>query len=249
MIEKPILFNTEMARAVLKGKKTQTRRVIKPQPKLGNHVTIVDGIIFESRSQLGVLHNLNKSSCPYGKTGDQLWVRERFCIGAVACGDYTTPDPEPLYIDQCEGDNDYVYYEQALNAGWGMDDIRWKPSIHMPRVASRIQLEVLTVTAERVNDISEQDAIAEGVISDDGYPCEYGELPCPSCNGYGVHGAVGENLGYIEVDCVECDTYKKRFKILWNSINEKRGFGWDTNPWVWVVKFKRLEEPCENSDR
>lgn len=194
MNERPIIFNSEMVRAVISGRKTQTRRVIK---------------------------NPN-GKCPYGVAGDQLWVRETFSnCGGIEETYYKATDKEITEEERLEG-------------------MRWSPSIHMPRWLSRIQLEVVGVGVEQVQEITEEGAIAEGVLGDDLYPYENGELPCPSCNGQGVHGAVGANLGYTEVDCYDCDTHKKRFKILWNSINKKRGFGWKNNPPVRVVEFKVL---------
>ncbi len=113
---------------------------------------------------------------------------------------------------------------------------KWRPSIFMPRVASRITLCITDVRVERLQDITEADAKAEGVAADDDFPCD--DLPCPKCQGQGVHGALGANYGVTEIDCVECDTPVKRYRILWNSINGPGS--WDANPWVWGPCFPRL---------
>ncbi len=124
--------------------------------------------------------------CPYGDVGDRLWVRETWCYygaGDAHLGYKATDEICPDAID------------------------KWKPSIYMPRAASRIMLEVTEVRVQRLQDISEEDAIAEGIPKDDWF-------------------------GLL--------TVKRDFQELWNAINEKRGYGWDSNPWVWAVSFEVL---------
>ena len=185
MKERPILFSGSMVRAILDGRKTMTRRVVKKQ-----HIPFVANILG------GFLDgNWKHNPFPYGRPGDRLWVRETFSYGAN--GYYFRSD-----VKQPET----VKYA-------------WKPSIHMPRVASRITLEVTSVRVERVQDITGKDALAEGIEKP---PYHYEESPEES--------------------------YRRAFKMLWDSINSKRGFGWDKNPWVWVVEFKKINtQPQEES--
>jgi hypothetical protein len=207
-IEHPILFTGEMVRAILEGRKTQTRRVIKPQP----HAGVRRSPFVKSGLEDGHGREIR---CPYVQPGHTLWVRETWHSG--------------------EGHGHVLYKEAHVDHCPG---IKWKPSIHMPRWASRITLEVRDIKVERVQDITEEDASAEGVPGADDYPIS--EIYCPTCRGEGTHGALGPELGYMEVNCAECETYRDRFKNLWNAINEPRGYGWNKNPWVWVVKFKKL---------
>ncbi len=153
-------------------------------------------------------------------------------------GDYLIPhyratEPEPHIVNPRYDDGD--------------DRTRWSPCIFMPRWASRITLEVTGLRVERVQDITEKDAIAEGIQSDDDYrDSSPADFPCPRCEGHAVHEAFGADYGITEVDCDMCDTAQKRFGILWDSINAKRGYSWESNPHVWVVEFKRIEKNCNN---
>lgn len=193
MKERPILFKDEMIRAILEGRKTQTRRVVK-LPK--NHV-------WGSFS-------VDKLRCPYGKPGDRLWVREtwRHIDGGVMC------DAAGGVIDAFEPETIYRADRKNLNR-------RWKPSIHMPRWASRIMLEITGVRVERLRDISYQDAQAEGVQTETADPWFY-------------HISTERNVYDFAAD-----EPQGSFRKLWESIN---GAGsWNKNPWVWVVEFKRVQ--------
>ena len=130
--EKPILFNTEMVRAILDGRKTQTRRVVdlKKYPQYPDKLDSLDAIFSTFPCQSG---------CPFGQVGDRLWVRETWAT-----------DDRKNFFYRADG--------ETYNAG-----LKWKPSIHMPRAASRITLEITGVRVERLQDISEEDAIAEGI--------------------------------------------------------------------------------------
>jgi hypothetical protein len=143
MRERPILFSAPMVRAILDGTKTQTRRVVKPAPMMvTDHKTAVwEG---PADSLLKLLDGAGRH-CPYGQPGDRLWVREAF---AFCLADKFGPTPDSV-----------IYRADEGNADWPHG---WKPSIHMPRCASRITLEVTAVRVERLNDISEKDAWAEG---------------------------------------------------------------------------------------
>lgn len=192
MKERPILFSAPMVRALLAGTKTQTRRVF----KLPRGCSWYEALGGEAAGQIqddegpGWWH-VEEQRCPYGQPGDRLWVRESFCEDPLSFG--------ALY--RADGELD----EQALNAGG-----KWRPSIHMPRWASRITLEVSGVRVERLQDINEADCIAEGCTGG------HGSIP-----GYGYNA-----------------TPLEHYHWLWNSINGP--VSWEANPWVWVVEFKRL---------
>lgn len=224
--ERPILFNGEMVRAILDGRKTQTRRVIKF--KYGQHV---DEDLDKPNGpmwlwQMDKYGEYHRWPCPYGQPGDTLWVRETVADVNSEMG------PTLLYKDGrmvgwedfcTEFDRDYgagpsFHYgkypgmKNDWTAWWSDIDLKgegghWTPSIHMPRWASRITLEITDVRVERIQGISGIDALAEGIES--------------------VYGK-GSDI--------------TDFKELWDSINEKRGFGWDKNPWVWVINFRRLDD-------
>lgn len=206
MKETPIIFNTEMVQAILEGRKTQTRRLITPQPKEGTEymgwlVPKYEHIVFGNKPKADSLHKNN-----FGNAGDLLYVREKFEV--------ETDGKVKFYAGNIEVEHNAAYRRLT----------KWKPSIHMPKVAARIWLQVVEVKAERLHDISENDAIAEGIKADVfGYEC-------PICNHDWHNG-----------DELLCDDgfYKnpiKAFQVLWQSIHNKES--WDSNPWVWVIKFK-----------
>jgi hypothetical protein len=206
----PILFSGPMIRAILDGRKTQTRRVVKPQPpdgidNVGDGETFCD---FESGKTW---------RSPYGYDGDRLWVRETW--RSWRWNDRVKPrefaerwgDDDPqLYIGY-DADND------VTRDGLTMDG-KTRVSIHMPRWASRITLELTDVRVERLQEISDDDAKAEGVE-----PNLWADL-----NPDGTPRA-GESIAH-----------RAAFHELWDSINGKRGFGWTANPWVWVIEFTRV---------
>lgn len=186
--ERPILFSGEMVRAILDGRKTQTRRVMMPQPNPITGTPVRGKVYTSGWFEDGPAPDYVYKLCPYGQTGDRLWVRETWA------------------------DCDPIRFRADLFRGlWKDNDQVWKPSIFMPRWASRITLEVLRVRVERVQDISEVDAKAEGV-----------DLSC----GPMVHS--------------DYPNYKRTYHQLWDSINVKRGYPWASNPWVWVIEFRRL---------
>lgn len=203
--ERPILFSTPMVRAILEGRKTQTRRIVKPQPD--KHWAF----------NLRTVENLKTQRiefvdddyrycvpCPYGRPSDRLWVREAWAPASAAL-------PSGLGV---------LYrsdYHTELEKRDG--DQKWKPSIHMPRWASRITLEITRICVERVQEISEKDAIAEGCI----------KLPA---SGRITDVKGGQYGGRIWT------TAKGWYSCLWNSINGPES--WSENPWVWVVEFKRF---------
>ncbi len=201
--ERPILFNDQMVRAILEGRKTVTRRVVKPQPDfLGS---MVDPNTPFKTLDAG-LHA--RITCPYGEPGDRLWVRETWGLQVRSYGGgagefivYRATNPDAIYCRSSEG-REYP--------------VKWKPSIHMHRHSSRILLEITAVRVERLQDISEEQALAEGVR---GEPCDHARQACSDIGCWG-------------------DTAKGAFGFLWEQLN---GAGaWQANPWVWVVEFKRV---------
>ncbi len=212
-----MIFNSEMVRAILDGRKTQTRRIMKIQPEhsgLGLRRVIDskngsdDGKYFWSSSDACGLKARSKSfACPFGAVGDRIWGRETWAEAGASAPDlklYRANYPEHVPS----------IYENVPPA----EEIRWTPSIHMPRWASRILLEITDVRVERLNAISEEDARAEGII--DGGCLNCGETePCGCAN--------------PEPDATDA------FAYLWQSIYGQEN--WNANPWVWVIEFKRVE--------
>lgn len=203
--ERPMLFGPwKMGRILAwdfeRDGDMHTRRVIKPQPP----VTSLGGI--------RQAHDFSVAGrdyvCPYGKPGDHLWVRERHKLTAFESGRARVE-----YLDGTE-----VWRVPArLPVGCSK---KWRPSIHMPRWASRITLELTEVCVERLQDITEEDAQAEGVAE-----------PAPA-HGRWCDPAKGREGHW---------SYRKPFAEVWDSLNKARGFGWDKNPFVWVLSFRRID--------
>lgn len=178
--EHPILFSTDMVKAILEGRKTQTRRVIK----------LPENCTPEQQNYLLYYNRYVIKECPYGLIGGSLWVRE------------TWAESEYIY-DRC-------FYKADGNSL--PSNLKWRPSNFMPRKYSRITLEITDIRVQRVQEITNEDACYEG-----------------------VKGIDKSNCLVIEWD------YVTPFKILWDSINAKRGYSWDSNPWVWAISFRRIE--------
>jgi hypothetical protein len=190
MKEIPILFSTEMVQALLAGRKTMTRRIVKMYATSDAHPMRQNATWLQE----------NKT-CPYGEVGDVLWVREGFCPG---------------YFDDGK---------HAYKADWNkvaeelVPKPKWKPSIHMPKSACRIYLKVKSVRIERLKDITEKDALNEGIKvieKDEAY--------------YDYMKGAGSYAGPIG-----------SFYSLWRSINGEESF--NANPWVWVIEFERVAKP------
>ncbi|HDV0468921.1 TPA: hypothetical protein ACN63N_005543 [Klebsiella oxytoca] len=220
MTERGMIFNGEMVRALLDGRKTQTRRPIKwKQTRFTEIGEREDGSKWpwseDAEHACDFWH-----PCPFGAVGDRIWVRETWGVVSHAFSDDGlmidwVPDRPATAIHEMPFGNGY-YSGYAIYAAdgdftWGDDDgyedgrSCWKPSIHMPRAASRILLEITDVRVERLRSMSQDDARAEGVIAASG-PMEAGLA----------------------------------FRELWDSIYGEES--WKANPWVWVIKFKRIEE-------
>ena len=189
MAIKPILFNTEMVRAILDGRKTCTRRIVKPQPTARYGAQCI---------------------MPPYQPGDILYVRETWGY--------------PIALNS---DEQYVFRaDEVAESGFKNDSHIWHPSIHMPKEAARIWLKVTNVYVQRLQEITEDGCIAEGV-----YPSN-----CRGCNAtFGCDNCPDE--GSNEID---------DFSEIWNSTVKKSDldrYGWDANPWVWVIEFERCEKP------
>lgn len=194
MTERPIIFSGPMVRAIRDGRKTQTRRVLKEPPWAApGTLDVVDGDPWAVDPTQGGDRPIVWPYLPR----DILWVREthkQFARNGM-------PTPDLMYAD----DEDYDIVEDAL--GW-----RTVPSIHMPRWAARLFLSVTAVRVERLQEITPEDAVAEG----------FGFLGCLA---FGREGR---------------GAYREMFRETWDDLNAKRGYGWDVNPWVWVVSFDVL---------
>lgn len=196
-MEKPILFSGPMVKAILEGRKWQARRVIQPQPK--GIMTWHPAIERWSVERTGEIYKDK-----YGQPGDRLWVRETWAV--VKSFD----DLKPSEIPKGTARWPVVWYAVPEIAAASIKNTgapvgKTRPGIFMPRWASRLTLEITAVRVERLQDITEKDAKAEGVIRHTTYHPRYG--------------------------------YRDGFCTLWDSVNLKRGFGWQSNPWVWVIEF------------
>jgi hypothetical protein len=235
MTDRPIIFSAEMVRAILKGRKTQTRRIatnLPPPPENAIHpnherlhpAPYLDAYCSEKKTPQNPRgmsamwcwwtpdNRMGREfRCRYGQPGDQLWVRETW--GAV------WPADEPVPLRQCE-----IEYRADLPPGctdrpgeWPADEgngpevPKWRPSIHMPRWASRITLRITDIRVERLQSVSHEECEAEG---------------CP-----GGHGSIP---GYPY-----SATPREHFQTLWNHINGPGA--WEANPWVWVISFERVK--------
>ncbi|HBR6634440.1 TPA: hypothetical protein ACHJAM_000698 [Klebsiella pneumoniae] len=224
MTERGMIFNGEMVRAILDGRKTQTRRIMKIQPEhsgfglrrvIDSKNGSDDGKYFWSLSDACGLKIRSKSfTCPFGSVGDRIWVREAFRVHSRATEVATLvykASERNSWTEQTNRVPVSVCNKPATPE-------KWTPSLHMPRWASRLLLEITDVRVERLNAISEEDARAEGIIDGGCLNCGEPE-PCGCAN--------------PEPDATDA------FAYLWQSIYGSDS--WNANPWVWVIEFKRVE--------
>lgn len=229
MKERPILFSGSMVRAILEGRKTQTRRVAK-------FVPYRDGInISASSLSVGdyctgnpehgkVLYSMGAGCwqqrtkplhCPYGKVGDSLWVREAWAYGCAEDAKRKIAvfraDAE---LDHC----DARFLNKLNNLRKAFEFNRWRPSIHMPRWASRISLEVIQVKVERLQQINDADIQAEGI-----------------------------ERRHVMRQGKESNCWRWSFAETWDAINAKRGYSWESNPWVWLLEFRPISEKAKTA--
>ena len=204
MKERPILFSAPMVRAILEGRKTQTRRIVKPRADRD----FGPRCVLQPHEIAGEINAGDLRNSVYGFPGDRLWVRETWARD--------DEDGALMYRADVGCDDDANAWERGRIEG--VSRYRWRPSIHMPRWASRITLEITDVRVERLQEISEADARAEGV-----YPYMPGE------------GVI--HPPRFADDYQYRPNYREGFEIVWQSIH---GDGsWAANPWVWVIGFKR----------
>ncbi|HHT1002346.1 TPA: hypothetical protein ACTYAX_004235 [Enterobacter hormaechei] len=220
MTERGMIFNSEMVRAILDGRKTQTRRIIK-DCTVGRDP--ISKFIQVGKKFIGCypedVPELIRECCPYGVPGDRIWVRETF-QGPLfdfeqmeAYQEDSSKFKKPEFcVYKADGKPAPEFFEADDNLHCG-----WRPSIHMPRWASRITLEITGVRVEQLKSISEEEARSEGVAR--------------LREGFWKHYQPGWTQHQLSA--------RGSFATLWDSIY---GFGdWDRNPWVWVVEFKRIE--------
>jgi hypothetical protein len=201
MAEKPILFTTPMVQAILDGRKTMTRRVVKAP----------------------VLYEVSESPSKISRKGDKWEFRWN---GKVTIGGFDIKPPyqpgDRLYVRETWLEYNGTYAYKADNRHLRLEELgihfKWRPSIHMPKSAARIWITVTDVRVERVQEISEEDAKAEGC----GHECGCNRIMCEHCM----------NTGYDYPPLLD-------FMELWDSLNAKRGYGWEQNPWVFVYTFER----------
>lgn len=212
-MDKPIIFNTSMVQALLAGHKTQTHRIVKAKSHVDgvtNKQSVIVAKKFQHAAKAGRWYGYDQyditcyADSPYGEPGDLLWVRETWALPP----DYNTSIHGDLKTKPRIG-------PVCLKVGYPSWDpwsgTKWRPSIHMPRWASRLSLLVKDIRIERVQDITKAEAEKEG-------------------------------WHYMHQDGSLNHNPKRWFKDLWNSINKQRGYGWDINPWVWVIEFKVFQQ-------
>lgn len=227
--EHPLLMKGPLVRATLEGRKTQTRR---PLPDVFNSPPdLIYGwlppgewkLFGATMERWGAQWRGTYPSqvlCPLGRAGDRLWVRET----------WTAAMHEP------KGPADCLYRADDNRGVEDLAEAKWTPSIHMPRWACRLVLPLVSVRVERVQDITEEDAIAEGVPHNSDRPID--KSWCAACCGHGIVERFA--LGMVSVDdCSECNSAKKLFRNIWISIYGQEL--WDANPWVWVAQWERVE--------
>jgi hypothetical protein len=222
MKERPILFSAEMVRAILEDRKGQTRRVIKPQPlkwctrfelapyKEGNFIVGEIGDWLQMTDDANSIRGLGR--CPYGIPGDRLWVRETWALQKFMDDQLSEDGITPGAID----DQGYHigYFADGSGIYEGANIGRKRPSIFMPRWASRINLLIKDIRVERVQEIGYLDCIAEGIEQWEG-------------------SRPGHKKSVWQL--------RSDYWRLWDSINAKRGYGWDVNPLVWVIEFEVMK--------
>lgn len=243
MAIKPILFNTEMVQAILDGRKNCTRRMVKPQPDEKHTYPL--GFVTDSteKKEVGCFgFGINeyggsiKYANPQYQPGDILYVRETWeCFECWNCdGDERgncPKEPKKSVLDKTCGCYMYRATDEISR------DAKWKPSIHMPKEAARIWLKVTNVRVERLQEITEVQTEEEGFLFTP--PClhQTGENYCD------IDGPCGNKIKYCDMSAGELFG-----KVLWDSTIKKSDidiYGWDANPWVWVIEFERCEKPKE----
>lgn len=245
MKQRPILFSTPMVQAIMEGRKTMTRRVVKPQPE---KLPGSDGFIplkdFVSKSEGQLKRGLKTiirgtdshvfPDCPYGKPGDVLWVRETWAETTNVNDLSPWPNRPHLRTDDIDdrhtpweaiiyrADGEWIWCDAD---GYSTEKSHWKPSIHMPKDAARIWLRITKTRVERLLDISDEDAIAEGIDTE-----TFKNMAAPQ-----------NFFDYMDPTGPPLLSAFDSFISLWDSINGE--FSADEDPSVWVIEFERIEKP------
>ncbi|WFG54152.1 hypothetical protein Mx9_p45 [Myxococcus phage Mx9] len=237
--ERPILFSGAMVSAILAGRKTVTRRVLKPQPAPNSPHDGGTTWVFRADKGLHVPHGSvghltveekGGLHCPYGQPGDRLRLRETWALvrPAITDGPYVEEwaDWEGALPKEHPGKDWVVLYRASYDGADTAEerDFRWRPSIHMPRWASRLTLEVVSVRAERLHaliDLPPEEVLAEGLVRE-----QDGADDDPFRYRYGLPGHLTHRTGWAA------------FANLWERINGEAS--WDANPWVWAISFRRV---------
>lgn len=223
MKERPLIVTTELIPKILDGTKTNTRRLnglkeINEEPDSWEYQLLDNGKL-ACRQKLTYTGGFYYSNwvhikCPYGQVGDRLWVRETFCYkydpitAKMIDGEYWYRASNPD-VEKIDGDGALEFRKDGVQAS------PWLPSIHMPRRASRIILEITGIRVERLQEITEEGAEAEGFK-------------------YSIED--------LQSGCSYIETAREKFQYVWNSLNAK--YPWESNPWVWVIEFKREMPEC-----
>lgn len=260
MIARPIPFSPPMVRATLDGRKGQTRRIVRPQPPIGTDA-LRDvprenrwWAAYAEKDSFGTTYRPLGSDlqhdwrCPYGMRGDLLWVREPWRVGKPH--DHKRPS-EILGPLVKRGKGVTVLYEAG---GWRsvgpadrvepiyLDDEpmpkwagKYRHARFMPRWASRLTLRITEIRVERLQEISEPDALAEGVTMPELEREEFDASLCARCGGTLLYMSVANGGAHFDTDCTDCSTARDRYRHLWNFINGADS--WAANPWVWVIAF------------
>lgn len=247
--ERPIIFSGDMVKTILDGKKTMTRHLVKFKDFTTDSITPLHIELAEGRYCLFNERNgwlIGYPKCPYGKIGDRLWVREAYTVTGWNCDDGSVyikylADGHEQYFDnetdemECAIDSLVasvckeldkrkvpMLNDEAYDCSLDENKPRNRSPMFMPRFASRLLLEITDIRVERLNDISDEDAVKEGLRI----------LPA---SGRYVVSPGDQYFSSASHDAVEV------FSWLWDSINAKKGYPWSSNPWVWVVEFKVVE--------
>ena len=256
--ERGIILRQHEVQAILNGRQTQLRRSVTVHWHKGHRCAPYDPAYVESEGELyfmdeyGDYHKVSERLGFYGYPGNLLWVKETHawldaqmdsgpredpvCVGFRADDTCYRFEPDPRLIE--------------FNHPSDMGGFKWRPSTNMPRWASRTTLKIADIHVQRVQDISESDAIAEGLIS------QVGDGEGFHWKGTGYHGGsiwkghgktfhTPRREGEVGCACIEAGPSPAQcaFRELWDRLNKKRGFGWDSNPWVWAITFDPFDKP------
>ena len=233
MNEHPIIFSSEMVRAILDGRKTQTRRIIKPQPEVCPIETrppaYPESILWHVSKDGGIYgglltHKEFTKYCLYGQVGDRLRLKEDYKY--IIQGDLVITYYKYSYKKDRVEYTPLSYLDKKTRRKLikGRKDV-WKSKLLMFKFMARIWLEITNIRVERVQDISEEDCIAEGI------ELIYGKRNLSPFSGYKDYSGLVEVCGATA-----------SFHTLWDSLNAKRGYAWDKNPWVWVIEFRKAKD-------